>query len=163
MELGKMKQTVRDYIGIIIGAFLIAVGLYFFWAPSDLAAGGVSGLSIVIKALIPAIPIGIILLVLDAIMFAIGFVVLGKGFGIKSLVCSFCISMIMTGFEFIFPSWQPISDDLLILLVFGALFIAVGQALVFNLEASSGGTDIIAMIIVKYSPLNIGTDRKSVV
>lgn len=152
-----MKQLVKEYIGIIIGALLIAIGLYFFWAPSNLAAGGVSGLAIVLKALFPIVPIGILIFILDCLMFMIGFIMLGKSFGLRSLMCSLSVSVLMTGLEFIWPNWQPISDDLLILLIFGALFIAIGQALVFNLEASSGGTDIIAKMITQYTHLNIGT------
>ncbi len=152
-----MKQLVKEYIGIIIGALLIAIGLYFFWAPSNLAAGGVSGLAIVLKALFPIVPIGILIFILDCLMFMIGFIMLGKSFGLRSLMCSLSVSVLMTGLEFIWPNWQPISDDLLILLIFGALFIAIGQALVFNLEASSGGTDIIAKMINQYTHLNIGT------
>ncbi len=152
-----MKDQIKDYLGIIIGALFIATGLYFFWAPSDLAAGGVSGLAIVLKAIIPGVPIGILILILDAIMFTIGFIALGKSFGVRSLMCSISVSVIMTGFEAIIPEVQPISEDLLILLIFGGLLIAIGQALVFNLEASSGGTDIVAKIITKHSSLNIGS------
>lgn len=147
----------KIYGSILIGTLLIAAGLYFFWAPSDLAAGGVSGLSIVIKSLLPTIPIGVIMFGLDMMMFTVGFIVLGKSFGAKSLICSITVSVIMTIMEWIWPNWQAISEDQLILLLFGALFIALGQAIVFNVEASSGGTDIIAKIITKYSPLNIGT------
>lgn len=152
-----MKNQVKIYSSIFIGALFIAIGLYFFWAPSDLAAGGISGLSIVVKALIPAIPIGVIMFGLDMMMFTIGFIALGKSFGAKSLICSITVSTIMTIMEWIWPSWQAISEDQLILLLFGALFIALGQAIVFNVEASSGGTDIIAKIITKYTFLNIGT------
>lgn len=152
-----MKQVVKEYIGIIAGALLIAIGLYFFWAPSNLAAGGVSGLAIVLKAIFPKIPIGILIFILDCLMFTIGFIFLGKSFGLRSLMCSLSVSFIMTLLEFIWPNRQPISHDLLILLIFGALFIAIGQAIVFHLEASSGGTDIIAKIMTKYMNLNIGT------
>ncbi len=151
-----MKETIKQYINIEVGALLIAIGLYFFWAPSDLAAGGVSGMAIVVKAILPSIPIGIIMFALDMTMFMIGFIFLGKSFGVRSLVCSVSISGIMTLMEGIWPNWQPISEDQLILLLFGALFIAIGQAMVFSLEASSGGTDIIAKVINKYSHLNIG-------
>lgn len=152
-----MKSYIKIYGNLFIGALFIAVGLYFFWAPSDLAAGGVSGLAIVVKALLPAIPIGMIIFVLDMVMFAIGFLVLGKSFGARSLLCSVSVSILMTLMEWIWPEWTPISKDLLILLLFGSMFIAVGQAMVFNIDASSGGTDIIAKIITKYSSLNIGT------
>ena len=152
-----MKASVKTYASLLLGALFIAIGLYFFWAPSDWAAGGVSGLAIVVKAVLPTVPIGIIIFVLDMGMFAIGFLMLGKSFGARSLLCSVSVSVIMTGLEFIWPNWAPISEDLLILLLFGALFIALGQAIVFNIDASSGGTDIIAKIITKYTALNIGT------
>lgn len=152
-----MKSNIKIYGQLFIGALFIAMGLYFFWAPSDLAAGGVSGLAIVVKALLPAVPIGMIILVLDMGMFTIGFLVLGSSFGARSLLCSLSVSVLMTLMEWIWPNWEPISEDLLILLLFGALFIALGQAIVFNIDASSGGTDIIAKIITKYTSLNIGT------
>lgn len=152
-----MKNKIKTYSSLLLGALFIAIGLYFFWAPSELAAGGVSGLAIVVKSLLPSIPIGIIIFILDMIMFTIGFIMLGKSFGARSLVCSLSVSFIMTVMEFIWPNWKAVSEDLLILLLFGALFIALGQAMVFNSGASSGGTDIIAKIITKYTTLNIGT------
>lgn len=152
-----MKNKIKTYGTLLIGALFIAIGLYFFWAPSDLAAGGVSGLSIVVKALLPGIPIGIIIFALDMVMFTIGFMMLGKSFGARSLLCSLSVSVLMTIMEFMWPDWKPISEDLLILLLFGALFIAIGQAIVFNIGASSGGTDILAKVITKYTAFNIGT------
>ncbi len=152
-----MKKIVTEYSGLLIGALFIAAGLYFFWLPSQLAAGGISGLSVVIKSVLPGVPIGVIILGLDVIMFAIGFIMLGKSFGIRSIVCSLEIALLMILLEFLFPSLQPLSKDVLVVLLFGALFIAIGQAIVFNLEASSGGTDIIAKIITKYIGINIGT------
>lgn len=151
-----MKKTAISYVGIILGALFIAIGLYFFWMPSDLAAGGISGLSIVIKALIPNVPIGIIIFCLDILMFCIGFVILGKSFGVRSITCSLTVSFLMLVLEYFWPNVGIISEDTLIMLLFGALFIAFGQAIVFNLEASSGGTDIVAKIINKYFHLNIG-------
>lgn len=152
-----MKNSIKTYGSLLLGALLIAIGLYFFWAPSNLAAGGVSGLAIVLKVILPRVPIGVIIFILDMGMFALGFIILGKSFGARSLLCSVSVSIITTILELIWPNWGPISEDLLILLLFGALFIALGQAVVFNIDASSGGTDIIAKIITKYTALNIGT------
>lgn len=151
-----MKKAALEYIGILIGAVFIALGLYFFWMPSDLAAGGVSGLSIVIKSLIPAIPIGIIIFCLDLFMFMIGFFTLGKSFGVRSIICSVSVSILTIVLEALFPNIGIMSQDTLVVLIFGSILIAIGQAIVFNLEASSGGTDIIAKIITKYVPINIG-------
>lgn len=152
-----MKKIIQEYSVITIGAILIASGLYFFLASAQLATGGISGLSIVVKELLPTVPIGFILLILNVVMFMIGFLIIGKNFGIKTIYCSLGISVCMIIFEKIVPVTEPISNDMLIILIFGALLSSAGQALIFNQGASSGGTDIIAMIIVKFMPMNIGT------
>ena len=152
-----MKKIIGQYSVITLGSILIASGLYFFLASAQLATGGVSGLSIVIKELIPAIPIGLTLLILNSIMFLIGFLFIGKGFGLKTIYCSLGISIFMMIFEYLVPVTKPISNDMLIILIFGIILSSAGQALIFNQGASSGGTDIIAKIIVKFIPMNIGT------
>lgn len=152
-----MTKEVKEYSMITIGSLLIASGLYFFLASAQLAVGGISGLSIVVKELMPAIPIGVIMLTLNGIMFIIGFIIIGKSFGIKTIYCSLGISFSMMVFEHIMPVTEPISHDMLIVLIFGMILTSVGQAIIFNQGASSGGTDIIAKIIIKFIPMNIGT------
>ena len=152
-----MNKEIKEYSLITIGSLLIASGLYFFLASAQLAAGGISGLSIVVKELLPVIPIGFIMLVLNVTMFIIGFLIIGKSFGIKTIYCSLGISAFMMLFEHIMPVTEPISHDMLIILIFGMILTSTGQALVFNQGASSGGTDIIAKIIIKFMPMNIGT------
>ena len=149
-------KNIRQYIIITIGSLLISGGLYFFLAPAKLAVGGISGLSIVTKELVPAIPIGIIMLSLNFIMFVIGFLVIGRSFGVKTIYSSIVISLSMVLYEKIIPVTDAISQDVLIILIFGMLLISIGQATIFNQGASSGGTDIIAKIITKFFPMNIG-------
>lgn len=156
-RVNRMNIKVKEYSMITIGALLIACGLYFFLASAHLAAGGISGLSIVVKELLPVIPIGFIMLVLNVIMFIIGFLIIGKNFGVKTIYCSMGISVFMMIFEHIMPVTEPISHDMLIILIFGMILTSTGQALIFNNGASSGGTDIIAKIIIKFFPMNIGT------
>ncbi|OOB79846.1 MAG: hypothetical protein BEN18_02370 [Epulopiscium sp. Nuni2H_MBin001] len=146
----------KGYLKILFGSALIAVGLYYFWAPAQLAGGGVSGLSIVVKELIPMVPISVIVFVLDMIMFLIGFLTLGRSFGMKSITSSLSIVIIMSICEFITPVAPVLSDDPLILLIFGCLIMSCGQATIFIQEGSSGGTDIIAKIISKFTNLKIG-------
>ncbi len=142
---------------ITLGSLLIASGLYFFIASAQLAVGGISGLAIVVKELLPDMPFGLIMLGLNVIMFLIGFLVIGKAFGVKTVYCSLGISVFIMVFEHIIPVTQPVSQDMLIILIFGMLLISTGQALIFNHGASSGGTDIIAKIIIKFIPMKIGT------
>ena len=150
------KNSIREYIIITLGSLLISAGLYFFLAPSQLAVGGISGLAIVVKELVQNIPIGIIMLGLNAIMFIIGFLVLGTGFGVKTIYSSLVISLSMIVYEKIIVVTGAISQDTLIILIFGMIFTGTGQAMIFNQDASSGGTDILAKIITKFFPINIG-------
>lgn len=150
------NKEVKSYSQILIGSLSVACGLYFFWAPSQLAAGGISGLAIVIKELIPVVPIGVIILCLDIMMFTIGFLVLGKSFGIKSMTSSLSISLYMMILEWLIPSVTPLLQENFVILVLGALLIALGQSIIFNQGGSSGGTDIVAKIINKFTHINIG-------
>ncbi|MGL4736636.1 MAG: YitT family protein [Cellulosilyticaceae bacterium] len=149
-------KEIKSYIQILLGSLSVACGLYFFWAPSQLAAGGISGLAIVIKELIPVVPIGVIILCLDVVMFTIGFLVLGKSFGIKSITSSLSISLYMMILEWFIPEMHPLLGDNFVILVFGSLLIALGQSIIFNQGGSSGGTDIVAKIINKFTHINIG-------
>ncbi len=151
-----MKDKIKSYFIVTLGSFIIAAGLYFFLAPAKLAAGGVSGLSIVIKELIPAIPIGVIMLSLNILMFIIGFLIIGRSFGVKTIYASLMISLTMVMYEQIIDVTKAISQDTLVILIFGMVLTSVGQAMIFNQGASSGGTDIIAKIITKFFPINIG-------
>lgn len=151
-----IKKVRKAYLVITIGSLLISAGLYFFLAPAKLAVGGISGLSIVIKELIPNVPIGIIMLTLNIFMFIIGFLIIGKSFGVKTIYSSLTISLSMVLYEKIMPVTEAISHDTLVILIFGMVLTSVGQAMIFNQGASSGGTDIIARIITKFFPMNIG-------
>lgn len=152
-----MQKKGLSYIKIILGSLAVAIGIYYFWAPAQFAAGGISGLAIVIQSLIPNVPISFIIFGLDILMFLIGFIVLGASFGMKSITSSLSIALTMRIFEMVTPKVPMLSQDRLVILIFGALFIAFGQAIIFNQEASSGGTDIIAKIISKYTHINIAT------
>lgn len=151
-----MKNIIKEYIIITIGSFLITCGLYFFLAPTQLAAGGISGLSIVLKEIFPSISLGVIMMFLEIIMFGLGFLFIGGGFGVKTIYCSFSISIFMIILDSLIHISSPLSHDTIVVLIFGVLLTSGGQALIFNYGASSGGTDIIAKIITKHTPINIG-------
>lgn len=151
-----MKGSVKDYLKIFLGSLIIAAGIYYFWAPAQLAAGGISGLAIIVQYFLSKVPISLIILCLDTFMFTIGFIVLGKSFGIKSIISSLSIALATAIYEMSTPGIMPLSGDNLVILICGVICIALGQAIVFSQGASSGGTDIIAMIISKYAHLNIG-------
>ncbi|MBZ9686243.1 YitT family protein [Clostridium estertheticum] len=151
-----MKKIIKEYILITVGLALVAVGFYFFLVPNDLAVGGVSGLAMIINWYVPALSIGAIMLVLNVILFIIGFIFIGSSFGVKTIYSSLGLSGMIWALEKAFPMSGSITNDLFLELIFGILIGAVGMGMVFNQNASTGGTDIIAKILYKYFHLDIG-------
>ena len=146
----------KNYILISIGAILVAVGICFFLIPANLATGGITGLAMVINALFPALSIGEILLVLNIILFVVGFITIGKDFGAKTIYASFLLTGIIYLFDTFIVIKQPLVDDLLVNLIVGILIQGIGLGIVFNQDASTGGTDIIAKILNKFFHFEIG-------
>ncbi len=151
-----MKNRVMEYVFITFGAFLVAAGVYFFLVPSNLAVGGVSGLAIVLKSFLPNANIGVLSLMMNGVLFIVGFIFIGVGFGAKTIYSSMAISFSLGMMEIFYPMQQPFSDDMFLVLVMGVLVSGAGIAIVFNQNASSGGTDIIAKILNKYFKISIG-------
>lgn len=151
-----MKKSIKEFIFINIGLLILAVGISFFLIPNNLAVGGVSGIAIVINHYIPILSVGVSMLIMNGILFVVGFIFIGPHFGAKTIYSSFALSGMIGILERVYPLAKPITDDLFIELIFGILIGAVGMAIVFNQNASTGGTDIIAKILNKYYHMDIG-------
>ena len=151
-----MKKSIKEYILITIGAILVAVSVHFFLSPANLAAGGVSGIAIILSKFLPQVPIGLMMLVMNTVLFVVGFIFIGNSFGAKTIYASLSLSGMTWLLERLFPMEGPMADDLFIVMIFGVLISGVGMALVFNQNASTGGTDIIAKILNKYTHIEIG-------
>ena len=152
----KIKFDIKRFLIINFGLLIMTCGLYFFLIPSNLAVGGATGLALVISALLPQIPMGVILAIINVILFIMAFIFIGKDFGGYTIYASFALSAIIAFFELIMPMAEPFTDDLFINLIFGILIAGVGMGFVFNQNASTGGTDILAKIINNYSKIDIG-------
>jgi len=148
------REVLFDYMRICWGLGLTAVGLDVFLIPNKIAAGGISGVSTILHHLYN-LPVGVSMLVMNVVLFSIGFKILGKAFGAKSLLASFCLSLFIDLFAWLAP-FDQFTDDLLIASIFGNLLTGMGMAIIFDRNASTGGTDIIARILTKYASLNIG-------
>ena len=149
-------RIVMEY-GILTGStLLLIVGVYFFKFPNHFSFGGVSGLAVVLSAVFPLSASTINMLV-NALLLVLGFLFLGRDFGIKTVYVTVLHSLGLQAMEIWFPMEKPITDQPLLELVFAILLPAFSAALLFNIGASSGGTDIIAMILRKHSSVNIGT------
>lgn len=149
-----MKQ-IKEYGMITFGIILVAISVEYFFSPNNLAAGGVTGAAIVINALMPKLSIGILTFILNAALFVVAFMFIDGNFGVKTIFASLGLSVILWIIEE-FMNPVAITTDLTMATVFGTLISAIGMAIVFNENASTGGTDILAKILNKFFHLDIG-------
>lgn len=150
-----MKDKFKEYLMIFIGVILVALALEYFFIPNEIAAGGVTGLAVVITQYIPVISTGTLVFIMNIVLFVVGFVFLGKGFGLKTIVSSLLLSGIMIFIEQFFKPFA-LTNDLMLATIFGAAITAFGMGIIFNVNASTGGTDIIAKVLNKYFNIDVG-------
>lgn len=151
--MNKKGRKVKEYIIIVIGLILYAVGYLFFWAPHQIVAGGITGVSLVLRDSF-GIPFGISNTGINAFLIFIAMKFLGAHFGIKTIFATFLLSGLLAVLE---PfATKPIVDDIILSLFLGGLFTGFGVGIVFSQGGSTGGTDIIAMILQKFFHIAIG-------
>ena len=151
----KKDQKILEYITLTIATVILDVGVYFFKFPNNFSFGGVSGMAVVFSHFIPMTSAQINL-VINLILLVIGFVILGRDFGVKTAYVTVVSSLLLNVFEKAFPMDRALTGNIMLELCFAIALPALGSAILFNIGSSSGGTDIIAMILKKYSSFNIG-------
>ncbi len=151
----KIFEQVKYWTLLNAGALALAAGVYFFKSPNHFATGGVSGLSIILQPYIPLTQ-SQILMIINALMLVLGFIFLGRGCTFKTIYCSVVYSLENYLFELLVPLAGPLTNQTFLELVFAILLTGVGSAIMFNCGASSGGTDIVALILKKYTRLHVG-------
>ncbi|MBR5637999.1 MAG: YitT family protein [Pseudobutyrivibrio sp.] len=152
----KHKQDIYEFVMFTIAAAVMVTGIYFFKFPNHFSFGGVSGLSIVLAELLPRTP-GNINLIINLFLLVLGFLVFGKKFGVKTTYITLLVSFGPSILEKVHPMDGPLTDQPVLELMFAIALPAFASAVFFNLGASSGGTDIVAMILKKYTKVDIGT------
>jgi uncharacterized membrane-anchored protein YitT (DUF2179 family) len=150
------RERIKEFLLINLGVFLMAVGIYFFKFPNKFTTGGVSGISVLMGGLFPNIKPGKFVLIANMFLLAVGFLFFGKKFGVKTAYASIVFSAEIWLLEVLFPMDAPFTGQPVLELAFAVLLPAIGSAILFNNDASSGGTDVIAMILKKYTHLDIG-------
>ncbi len=159
-----MKHKLKNFALMNLGILLTTVGVYFFKIPNGFSTGGVSGIAVVVAgvagqhlpALAPYLTSANVLTVINVLLLIVGFIFLGKGFSVKTVYCSLLFSFGTFALEHLCPMQGPLTDQPFLELVYAILLTAIGSALLFFTEASSGGTDIVALILKKYTSLDIG-------
>lgn len=155
MKKSDFIKGLQEYIVVTIGVILVAIGIQYFFAPNDIAGGGLSGLALIINHYVPSVSMGIIIFIGNLILFAISFILIGGDFGLKTIYASFMLSVVIDFMDKILNS-TALTTNLLAAVIVGTLVTAIGLAMVFATNASTGGTDILAKILNKYTTFNIG-------
>ncbi|MER2120865.1 MAG: YitT family protein [Solibacillus sp.] len=147
-----VKNSVMEYVFVIVGAAVIAFGFNVFLFPNQVASGGVSGISTILHGMF-GWNAGIVQYAFNIPLFIAGVLVLGKKFGIKSFIGTIALPF----FVILTESWDPWTLNPLLGAIFGGIVVGLGIGLVFKGNASTGGTDLLAQIITKYTGLTLGT------
>ena len=151
-----IPKPLHEYAILTFASFLMGFGIYFFRFPNNFSFGGVTGIAVIMAKAVP-LSASTITFILNILLLILGVVVLGKSFGIKTAYTTIMLSISMSLFEFLFPMSGTLTDEPILECCFAVILPALASAIIFNMDASSGGTDIIAMILNKYAPINIGT------
>lgn len=150
-----MKKIIKEFIIITFGTLLLAIGIYFFKFPNNFSTGGVSGISVILAGIDPKISSSVAMMIINVFLLIIGFIFTKNDFCFKTIYCSLLLSVTTYALEVLYPLSAPLTKEPVLELIFAILLPAIGSAVLFNYGASTGGTDIVAMIIKKYSNLNI--------
>ena len=152
-----LSSKLKEFIMITIGVLLVVIGVYFFKFPNNFSIGGVTGIAVILSNLLGnVIGSGTIVLVVNLILLGLGYLLLGKSFGNKTAYGTILMSVALQLLEIIAPLKGPLTSEPLLELSFAVIFPAVGSAILFNIGSSTGGTDVIAMLLKKYTNLDIG-------
>jgi len=151
-QIHDVRESVMEYVFVIVGAAIIAIGFNVFLLPNQVASGGVSGISTILHGLFGWNP-GFVQYAFNIPLFIAGVLFLGKKFGIKSFIGTITLPFIVL----LTNSWGPWTDNPLLGALFGGIVVGLGIGLVFKGNASTGGTDLLAQIITKYTGISLGT------
>lgn len=149
-----MKKILKEYGIITIGLILVLISFEFFFFPNKIASGGVSGLALVINNIL-GFDTGVVMIVSNAILFVLAFVLIGGNFGIKSMYAAFGLSFALSIIEknYTVPA---VTNNLMLASIFGSVLLALGSAIMLTQDATTGGTSITAKILNKYAHIDFG-------
>ncbi len=155
MQKKTFFRQLKAFLMMNLGVLLLGIGVYFFKIPNGFSTGGVSGIGTILGPLTPISP-GTWILLINLLLLVLGFLLLGRKTGAKTVYCSLAFSALTWALERLVPLEGPISGEPLLELVYAILLTAIGSAILFYYNASSGGTDIVALILKKYTSIDVG-------
>lgn len=162
LSMTKFAVGLKEYIILGLGMFLYAFGWTACIIPAGGMGGGATGMSMLLNAIFPAISIGTFVFIINGILLTIGGFIVGWNFGLKTIYCIIVLSIAMDSWSYIIPDGllveytQNIDSHNILLVILGAIIAGTGVAVSFSQGGSTGGTDIVAMIINKYKTISYG-------
>ena len=151
----KSMRVIREYTMITAATFVVAAAVYFFLIPSGVSVGSISGLAMLLGNVIP-LPISVLTFILNAALLVVGFLFIGREFGVKTVYTSLILPVFLWVFEQVFPDFVSLNQDAMMDTVCYIFVVSVGLALLFWMNASSGGLDIVAKLLNKYFHMELG-------
>ncbi|MBQ7500391.1 MAG: YitT family protein [Clostridia bacterium] len=152
----KLFNTLIEYLELSLATIPMIVGVYVFKFPNHFSFGGVTGIAVLLNSFNKSVSPSTYNLIINVILLLLAFIIVGRSFGIKTVYVTLFSSLGMNLMEVIFPMSKPLTDQPVIELVFAIVLPAVSTALLFNHAASAGGTEIIAIILRKFSSIDVG-------
>lgn len=154
----RLRRALPEFLLMTLGTALVSVGVYFFKFPNHFSMGGVSGLAVLLGQVVRVdwLTPSVFNTIINTLFLVLGFLVLNKGFGLKTVYCSLVYAGLIQLFEALFPLTAPLTSNRMLEAFFAIILPALGAGILFNLNASTGGTDIAAMILKKFSGLDVG-------
>lgn len=151
----KLRCYIRDMAVITFATFIVAVAVFFFMMPNNLAIASIAGLAVVLQKFIP-LSVATISLIFNVGLLIIGFVFVGREFGGKTVYTSVILPIFVGIFEKLFPKYNGLTGDPFLDMICYIFIVSIGLSLLFNHNASSGGLDIIVKILNKYLHIDKG-------
>ena len=171
--MSSFKSTIGSWLGILTGCAIMAAGFVFFINPYNFVPGGVYGASIVMHNIFPSVQVGTFGYMFDVPLLITSLLLLGKGLGARTIVASLFTPLVMNVIsKLVYPTQEALetldpslmlggmldlSDHLMLAAIVGAVLIGIGCGIVVKKQATTGGTDIIAMILQKYANIRFST------
>lgn len=149
------KWSLKEFLVITVGLVIVAAAVYFFMLPSHVTVGSGTALAMVISNFVP-LPVSVITLILNVVLLIIGFLLIGPEFGGKTVYCAILMPVVLRILEVLFPNFQSLTQDPFLDMIAYILVVSVGLSLLFSKNASSGGLDIVAMLMKKYLRMDLG-------
>mgnify|MGYP000475120868 FL=1 len=151
----KKSNFMKEFIVITFATLIVSAAVFFFLIPSQVSVGSISGLAMILGNIIP-LHISIITFILNGLLLIIGFLLIGKEFGAKTVYTSLLLPLFLRIFEIWFPDFSSINGDPFLDMVCYIFVVSIGLAILFRENASSGGLDIVAKLLNKYFRMDMG-------